>query len=368
MMPSDYGKFIPQDIKALHGLLRGDRITPYIGLVGYNNLGDDLLISAHEKLFPEMQLSVYRKESALIEYLASVFGRHYSEFAVLGGGTLINRQHHWIDRVERLVAKKKMFCMGTGVANPGFWQGDNSIGGRTFQRWVRALEAFEYVGVRGPVSKEILEQGGLRGVEVIGDTALCLADDSADHSTGTGVIGLCYGDVVDPHDNPMWGDSNTFRRELVAGIKSLIANGARVKLLLIRKEDLPSNQKFIEQVNDPRCTLEVAYDSYEKYSSLVKECDLFIGQKLHSTVIALINRVPSLMLEYRPKCRDFMASLGLENYVIRTSDFNKGRFLTLFEELAAKQNSYLEQAENRILEFKQMQFRRALEIRQVLLQ
>jgi polysaccharide pyruvyl transferase WcaK-like protein len=69
--------------------------------------------------------------------------------------------------------------------------------------------------------------------------------------------------------------------------------------------------------------------------------------------------VPSIMVEYRPKCRDFMASIELEDYVIKTSDFTEQTFWPLFERLRAESKRVCAQAEERILLYKRLQFAEA---------
>ena len=69
---------------------------------------------------------------------------------------------------------------------------------------------------------------------------------------------------------------------------------------------------------------------------------MFLGQKLHATVLACVNRVPSVMIEYRPKCRDFMASLDLERYVIRTDEFRAQSAAAMIEELRLERDVVVE--------------------------
>jgi polysaccharide pyruvyl transferase WcaK-like protein len=54
--------------------------------------------------------------------------------------------------------------------------------------------------------------------------------------------------------------------------------------------------------------------------------------KLHATVLATCALTPSIMLEYRPKCRDYMESIGQGRFTFKTSDFRAGELWEIVEE------------------------------------
>jgi polysaccharide pyruvyl transferase WcaK-like protein len=50
----------------------------------------------------------------------------------------------------------------------------------------------------------------------------------------------------------------------------------------------------------------------------MRGCRVFVGQKLHSVILASAVHVPTVMLEYHPKCRDFQRSVERERWTLRT--------------------------------------------------
>ena len=52
-----------------------------------------------------------------------------------------------------------------------------------------------------------------------------------------------------------------------------------------------------------------------------------VNLKLHAGFLAAAANVPLVSLEYQPKCRDFAASIGWEEFVIRTDRLQTGRLL-----------------------------------------
>ena len=341
----------------------GERLAPYIGLVGYNNLGDEVLYEAHQKLFPFHKLMPYRKDGIIVEKIADVMHRPLCKHAILGGGTLINDGDVWLAKTERLLNNgSRIFCIGTGVESSAFY-GEDDTTSELLKKWVSVLERFEFVGVRGPRSKMILERAGAKKVVVTGDTALSLTEENLKIGPSQGTVGITYGDVP---GNPMWGDRAQYRSELIKVIKSIIKSGSKVMLLPVWGIDLESNRSLLREISDPNCSMVEAYDSFSSFSKALQKCDIFIGQKLHSTIIALMNRVPSIMVEYRPKCLDFMSSVGLEEYVVKTSDFTLKDFLKLYEKVQKNHGKIKSETETRILEYKHIQFEHAKKLSAIL--
>jgi hypothetical protein len=360
------------ELCSIRALLSQRPRAAYIGWTGYHNLGDDVLLQAHRMLLEGVTVIEYRR-SRLLGPLCALLGRRLYDLGILGGGTLINQHHRWLTSVIDLQdGGVPMVCIGTGVASAAFWtqyaESESYVGhsGDELEAWRSAIMQFSYVGVRGPYSLAVLSGCGLEAVEVVGDTALSLTDfagfrDCPQESTA---IGLNCG-----HEDtmPMWGGWETYRDELIRFIRLTCDSGLEVRLLPVAARDVPSNQAILASVDRASCKLVCAYDSLEQYSRAVRECDAFVGQKLHSTVIACMNGVPSLMVEYRPKCRDFMASLGFEEFVVRTDDFNADDAIAKLNALRRDRQAVRRQLAQRIGEYQLAQQSIAAAIREFLL-
>jgi Polysaccharide pyruvyl transferase len=345
----------------------------YIGWVGHNNLGDEVLQEAHQVLFPGVALSVYRR-SRLSKPLRSITGLRPYNFGILGGGTLINQGHEWLTAVRDLQANHiPMVCLGTGVASPEFWTKNEASswllghGGNELAEWAEVLAQFRYVGVRGPYSLAALNDSGLYDVDVVGDTALSL---SAVAATGggclkPGLIGLNIGHV---ESNPMWGDPAAYMDEVVRFVQLLCELDHEVRLLPVWDRDIPSNEDILERAGTSHCVMLRVFDTYAHYSAAVRDCEVFVGQKLHATAIACANRIPSVMIEYRPKCRDFMASLDLEDYVIRTDAFTAEAAKAMVDRLHLERKAVLERLDERVSHFRTKQSHAAGRMTELLLE
>jgi polysaccharide pyruvyl transferase WcaK-like protein len=145
-------------------------------------------------------------------------------------------------------------------------------------------------------------------------------------------------------------------------IKTLISEGKRVILLPVCAEDVASNKTVLSMVSDEACTMQVCFDSLENYNEALSQCGLFIGQKLHATVLATILRIPSIMIEYQPKCRDYMASISMEDYVVKTSEFTVNWVMETLQHLENHYFSVRADLETQVAKFRSLQFSSAKQI------
>jgi polysaccharide pyruvyl transferase WcaK-like protein len=326
-------------VAALHARRSGKPAFSYMGWVGHNNLGDEILYDAHKVLFADQHVVPFTKRSAA----------RYSA-GILGGGTLINQSSSWLHQIAHLQRKGlPIFCIGTGVTQTDFKAPHEQT---TMRQWVDALNTFDFVGVRGPYSLAALKEAGFSKAVITGDTALSLAPDTYRQRTGVKVIGFNYGLVK---ENQIWGDANTYTDHIVSTIKRLLSQGYEIKLLPVWDKDIASNKALLEKINDPRCTMKLCFDSLDAYNAELAACDLFIGQKLHATIMACMQRIPSIMIEYQPKCRDFMASVAMEEYVIKTSDCTPEVLLSLVKRLRLNTTNVQQILDTHVLGYKNTQ-------------
>lgn len=279
----------------------------------HQNLGDNTLFDAYKKLFYKYSFVHYPGGRALAipSKLLKISGN-----AILAGGTLINR---WglNASLECIKLFPQFYIFGTGVAHPSFWSGVS--GWRdTLKQWGPILRRSEYIGVRGPLSAELLTDYGIDNVEIVGDPVLVLAKDvNADNIKYVlNSIGLNLGQSL----GNVWGSEEAICDEFIK--LSILAkkNGWQVKWFVVWPKDLIATQKAATLSGTTEYIYQIYKDS-DKYFKLVKSLSTFVGMKLHAVIMATCAYVPSIMLEYRPKCRDYMMSIGQESNTIRTDKF-----------------------------------------------
>jgi polysaccharide pyruvyl transferase WcaK-like protein len=87
----------------------------------------------------------------------------------------------------------------------------------------------------------------------------------------------------------------------------------------------------------------------------VCEQTVFVGFKLHAVVLAYCARVPALMIEYRPKCRDFMESIGADEFVVRADQQTTELLLAKVEQLNSRGSALISTTSLRLEHYRQKQ-------------
>ncbi|MBT9314750.1 polysaccharide pyruvyl transferase family protein [Leptothoe spongobia] len=293
--------------------------TRYVGLVGRGNLGDEILakvIYSHFnhrlRLYSPMQMG------PLMPYAEKLLG--YKAY-FLGGGTLIKQVSEHLKRIRKLQAKypnSKFIVFGTGVGDIAMWE---RFGIKTnIQPWKEILNRSDFLGVRGPISKQYLDSWDLdKPVKVIGDGAILLARNYITPKKINRSIGLNLGSLLIRDGKFHGGDEKAVYNFYIKLLHYLKSENFKVtffpmkaveveKITLIAREaDLSEFQiypAFKKPIEDTIANLEAQ--------------DIFIGERLHSSIFATCAYTPTIMLEYRTKCLDFMASIHCEDWNIRT--------------------------------------------------
>jgi len=298
----------------------------YLGWLGYGNLGDEALYLAFKELFPHFGVLPF-KYTQKIEMLENINNSRLYAAICLGGGTLINSNS--LNKFKTAQDKSNLsFILGTGVRSPEYWDAVEPYKINRLAEWVECLEKCFYVGVRGPLSKEILDINGFRSAEVIGDTALFFAKDSIKKKKGIKKIGINIGVA----NGKMWGGEERVLGVVIEFVKVIIDKGWDVTFVPVWKSDVQYIEEATRQIG--KCvSIFYNYDSLEKTLNLLESFDVFIGEKLHSVVLAMCTYTPSLMLEYRPKCRDFMMSMDLKDFNVRTDEVSSEILINMLDRL-----------------------------------
>jgi len=97
--------------------------------------------------------------------------------------------------------------------------------------------------------------------------------------------------------------------------------------------DMDATRALAKQVGIANQKIHLITNDVEESLDLCGRCTTFIGMKLPSVVTAICAGVPPIMIEYRPKCQDFMASLGLEEFVVRSDNIDVDQSERLKDEL-----------------------------------
>ena len=303
------------------------------GWKGNDNLGDEALFLAYKRLFPRYNFVHYpTKAGRILTLMCKVLKP--TRVAVLSGGTLINRSENYLAAMRECSdIFPKLVIFGTGVANPVFWSRYPEWKD-TLKQWKPLLERCVYVGVRGSISAEILKDIGINA-EVIGDPVIsfCDGETALKEKVMPESVGF---NIANPHGK-VWGNEETIQKEFTILAKLAKKAGWKVRWFIIWPRD---REITLQTARDSGTEAEV-YEIYREpdlFLRLVRPLSVFVGMKLHAVVLATCAYVPSVMLEYRPKCRDYMRSIEQEAFTVRTDRFTAGYVWDLISSLNVGRN------------------------------
>lgn len=321
--------------------LKPQPVIGYIGWLGYANLGDEAMYVGFQRMFPQFQF-ITTNDALPLELILHrhlIKRRPLYDVVFLGGGTLINGRRYLETLKREQVRHSELIVFGTGVRDPSFWQqhyppeyaGD-------LAEWVSVLEQAAFVSVRGPQSANILAAHGLAQVQVIGDPALSLCTPRpADAPRGqTVAINLgCSG--------PMRGRQETLIEVMGRLSRHLIESGWQVEFLPMHGSDLQLGRELMRTFDLPQISLWSEFQNIDKTLDRIASYDLVIGQRLHAAVLACGLGVPAISLAYRPKCDDFMESIGQQNFALRTDQAGVDPILALMDDIMANYTEHCQQ-------------------------
>lgn len=290
----------------------------YLGFAGHGNLGDDAIkdaLAARLNEFRFYNIPVHKARIAHAIATGEAFGRRQCPL-LLGGGTILGRtlwRGHF--RRTQMVFKPKSWTMlGAGVEDPAF-SGDSSYtSDAEMRQWKPLLERFNDVSVRGPRSREILLEAGIQST-IVGDPALLLEPSGLDRSKDIDIlINTTCGD-------DQWGGrALDWTDRLAVAVAPFVRQGARVAFLRMEKTDEAWNRRTAERLRLP--LEEHRPQSASALFDLLASSRMLVGTRLHANVLSAAAGVPSISLEYRPKCRDFMESIGQGGRCFRVDGFD----------------------------------------------
>jgi polysaccharide pyruvyl transferase WcaK-like protein len=327
-------------------------VGAYIGWVGHENLGDEAMFAVCQRVLPAVQWNAVDYEefasrrNGLLRPFARLLRRKHAawdgakiqqmtpDFALLGGGTTINQWEAtlYTYRELRRITGRPIPVFGTGVQAPGFWP--SAIRWRDSRKaWARALSELPMVGVRGPESECLLREAGLSNVMVTGDPCVLLHKPLVQARPASSPLNL----VLNLGSTRLiWGDHGRFLKEMIQFASEAKLRGWSLSLLPV----YPKDREICDLVAfkaglRPASILPLA-STEAKFFQSVSSADVLVAFKLHAGILSAAANIPFVMLEYRPKCRDFTSSIGWEEFTISTSTVTADQLVEAVRHIAVR--------------------------------
>jgi len=300
----------------------------------HGNLGDDMIFAAQEALFDG--------SLKLGQYINS------PEAVLVGGGTFVPKALEHPDLVA-LSRRYPTAFFGTGIGDPVFW------GTTHIPDWLEVMRNANFIGVRGPLSKERLEEWGVPAsrVEWVGDPALYFAQPTGARRFSFNLavnLGITY--------NRLYGfNEGRLEETVISALQDLVRAGWNITLVCAWGADDVVAERMAARVAVR--SVEHWHENYQRALDSVARFDVVLCEKLHVGVVAACRGVPFVALNYRSKVLDFCRSIGWEDFCVGLEDLTPDRLRALIVSLAETRNEHSMRLQNCVLATRERMVRSA---------
>lgn len=314
----------------------------YLGWLGQGNVGDDVLFELFKRTF--YKYSALHEKDMTINIDTFHQDQRYQtsissyDLVVLGAGSLIHLAY-WINICkEAMKIGIPVVSWGSGI--DGNYKNEHHLTEKvaSIQHFKPFYENIDYLSVRGPLSKQMLETIGVKNdIIELGDPALHYVTETEINGTekertndDKKQILINWGTSY----NRIFGHNEEYvENELVSVIHELLATGYKVKVYPIWTEDISAVQKLTQKVADKRCEAQtVVYDA-KGTQKIIQDSFLTINMKLHANILSASANKPFISMAYRGKCFDFSQTVQCLDYTVATDQLTASTIIQLVTDI-----------------------------------
>jgi hypothetical protein len=332
--------------------LTKNNIAGYIGWAGNGNMGDEALYEAFHLLFPNFSVLLYDRHPFELQLHRRFIAREpFYNFVALGGGTLFSYRPYFYQVDHALNHKHPLMTFGVGVEDPSFCKDERARAEQDelLRDWARLLKNQPWIFVRGPRTARVLNHFGLENVKIIGDPALSICKPRI-KPRRTRLVGINVG-----CDGTMFGSQEQVNDAIVQTAIYLLDRGWSIEFLPMHKTDYHIGLSLARRLNSDRVSVLKPRRNPTELLASISHYDFLIGQRLHAVILACGLGIPSIGLEYRPKMGDFLESVGLPQFSLRTDLVTANHLISLIKEIDLKHELLTRQLIARCDEYRLLQ-------------
>ncbi len=305
----------------------------YIGWLGYNNLGDELMF----EIFDSLCTSYLDFDYQVTPRTPDISLKDMVDYdtIVLGGGSILSPEYiDWLygaiemnknvmvwgsgyDRAEKqyvdLLEKSSMpFCL---------------YNDKTKTQLIDIVNKSKYIGVRGPLTYSLLKSANvnMEKVYLSGDPGMLLKPRKfptrcpiIKFNREDKIIALNWGTSY----NKIYGkDEKYVENQLAEVCKILLAQNYKIYMYTMWPKDIILSKSLYNKIGSTNnVILDTNLYSAGELLSILKQCTLSINLKLHGNIISAAAGLPFVSLGYRFKCFDFIKSMDLNELIVPTDE------------------------------------------------
>lgn len=304
----------------------------YLGWLGFNNIGDELMWEIFRDLCNEyLDLAKYE----IIPSKSNVDLKNIAPYdcIILGGGSLL--LPGYIDILHQSLKQgKQVMVWGSGYdwADKSFIKiiEDAKIpsylfSNKTEMQLFDIVKNANYIGVRGPLTYSLLKLSNvdINKVEICGDVGLLLKNKAIPSFSPIlqwkdkdKIIAINWGTSY----NRIYGKNESkLEDQLACTCKTLLIQGYKIYMYVLWGQDIQPSKKLYNKINSKSdIILDTNIYTGGELVSILKQCSLSINLKLHGNILSTVAEIPFVCLGYRFKCFDYIKSLDLNELIVPT--------------------------------------------------
>lgn len=338
-----------------------------LGWYGQNAIGDDIIAEVTKHLFFEeakkKDINLKFVPFSTIKNLALRMIHSYllkNDLIVIGGGSILGFDSMYLymtlDGFDRINLRKLSRNNKTPLVifGGGFRKEKKKLPEKHRIHMRTLFNRAILKGVRGPVSQQLLISNRIvNEVQVIGDPALSFYPIPVnDKLNGEFNIGMNVRFMKT-------GEQQYLKNEEIYAIFAKLADyfieeDSQIYFFSFTENKHDSDTeaakrviKLMEHKNNAKL-IPFSNDTL-KMCSLIGNFDYLISQRLHPCILGWVQKVPNIGFEYQfLKTTDFMKSIGMDEFVIRTDEFSFDAYLDKYEKLNRNRKKIIERSQEHI--------------------
>lgn len=319
----------------------GSKKIRILGWHGNNATGDDLLGYCVKEIFVERA----SRKGIRVDLTDS----DSCNLVVIGGGTILGVDSMGLYRTVKGIRAPLVIFGG------GFRRERRDIGDDNRKCMEYIFKRARLSGVRGYISQQFFIHNGITAPEVIGDPGVLFRPEPVRRDfSGKYKVGVFVRNMGKTGE-PQYVENMKVQQEIANVCDWLAAEydstfyffsfaenpfdsdeeGIRSVLSLMKRTDsveiIPYSSDFIQQC------------------SMIGQMEYIVSQRLHPVILAWTMKKPCVGLDYQfGKTADFMNSIGMDEFVMRTDEFNIDIYKAKFKKLMAERHLVLEHSQRSI--------------------
>ncbi|WML31550.1 polysaccharide pyruvyl transferase family protein [Neobacillus sp. OS1-32] len=323
----------------------------YLGWLGQNNIGDEVLYELFEHMFYKYN---QHSENVYIDAFSTDSSNKVSissyDLVVLGGGSLIHLPY-WINICSE-ARKQNIPVVSWGTGIDGFYKSEHlnsiAISTQLANQFKDEYEQFKYISVRGSFTKNALLNIGVKSeIDEIGDPALIYAieflGEQQDLVKNNKNILINWGTF---YNNIFGQNEEKVEQELASVANLLISNGYSITIYPIWTEDIEPVKRLGQKINNKKCQIiSEVYDA-KTLQKLISQSYMTINLKLHANILSASANVPFISLAYRGKCFDFAKTVDCLEYTLPTDQVTSKQIMQIVESIEDNYQSVVSRYKN----------------------